>query len=167
VWRLEKLQHQPTPMVTESGYSWFKRIILLPFLSTFIDDKDVNKIDELITPEELSGFLNLALVGLKQLVKDGDFTNVEDARVVQRLFDDIHKTVSEFVSKKCVRIPSSVEYCEDVYKAYCQYCKSNGITALENNTFGVYLHEMGIEKIRPMVGGIRKYAYKGIKLKQG
>jgi phage/plasmid-associated DNA primase len=52
-------------MVTESGYSWFKRILLLPFLSTFIDDKDVNKIDELITPEELSGFLNLALVGLK------------------------------------------------------------------------------------------------------
>jgi phage/plasmid-associated DNA primase len=81
------------------------------------------------------------------------------------LFDDIRNTVKEFISKRCSHSASSSEYCADVYQAYRQYCKKDGITPLEYNTFGVYLNEMGIQKIRPMVKGIRKYAYKGIKLK--
>lgn len=153
------------PVVTESGYSWFKRIILLPFLSTFNEDKDVNKIDELITPFELSGFLNLVLIALKQLIKTGNFAHAEDIRTVQQLFSDNLKFVNEFISYKCVRDSSSCESCSDIYNAYCQYCKGKTIVPLLDNTFGVYLHEMRIEKCRLMVAGVRSYKYRGIKFK--
>ena len=154
-----------TPIVAESGYSWFKRIIILPLLSTFIDGKDVNKIDELATAEELSGFLNQVLIALKQLIKAGDFAYVEDIRTVQQLFDDNLKIIKDFISEKCSRGSSLFENCVIIYQAYCDYCKAKGTLPLPDNTVGVYLHEMGILKGRTMIAGIRTYKYNGIKLK--
>jgi putative DNA primase/helicase len=153
------------PKVANEGYPWFKRVIPLPLLETFLDNKDVNKIEELTTPEELSGFLNLVLIALKQLIKDGNFAYVGDLREVEKLFQDMEKGVIDFVSERCIRSSSSLEICVDIYKDYCQYCKQKGLKPLSDNSFGVIIHEMGIQKSRIMIGGARKYMYRGIKLK--
>ena len=58
------------------------------FLATFLEDKDIHKIDEMTTPEELSGLLNLVLIALNKLIKDGHFAHIEDIGTVRKLFED-------------------------------------------------------------------------------
>lgn len=51
-----------------------KRWIILLFDRVFQgEDKDTNLIEKLTTEEELSSLLNLAIIALKQLIKDNGF----------------------------------------------------------------------------------------------
>ena len=134
-------------------------------MATFLEDKDIDKIDEMTTPEELSGLLNLVLIALNKLIKDGHFAHIDDIRTVRKLFDDNKKGVSGFISEYCIRDYISFEPRGSTYEAYLQHCQVNGISALKDNSFGVYLKEMGIQKERITVSGVRTYIYKGIKLK--
>ena len=43
-------------------------------------DKDVFLLEKLTTEEELSGLLKLAIIGLRQLTKEGRFNHIEDIR---------------------------------------------------------------------------------------
>jgi putative DNA primase/helicase len=155
------------PRVVDSGYPWQKRIIPIPLLETFDDNKDINLIDKLTSSEELSGLLNLALIGLRQLIKDGQFAHVEDIRTINQLFEENEKVVVDFTLECCFRDPSSSELSEKVYQSYSQYCKKKGENPLSYNSFGVYfLKQTGIKKGRIMIEGIRNYTYRGIKLKR-
>ena len=62
--------------------------------------KDINLIHKLTTDNELSGLLNLALVGLKQLEKDWSFRDisVED---VKRDYERKSNIVKAFLQDKC------------------------------------------------------------------
>lgn len=155
------------PSVVESGYPWQKRIIPMALLQTFVDNKDINLIDKLTSAEELSGLLNLALIGLKQLIKDNHFAYVEDIETISRLFEENEKVVVGFTSECCLRDSSSSEFSDKVYQSYLQYCKEKGNNPLSYNSFGVcFLKQAGIKKGRIMVKGIRHYIYKGILLRQ-
>jgi putative DNA primase/helicase len=153
------------PNVSNAAYTFHKRVIAMPCLATFLDDKDVNKIDELTTQEELSGLLNLALIGLKQLIKLGNFGHVEDIRSIKQLFENSENNIANFVSERCIRDSLLREKCVHVYREYSKYCRTRGKSPLSDNSFGVYLHDMGIQKGRQMLAGVRYYIYKGIKLK--
>jgi phage/plasmid-associated DNA primase len=62
------------PKSKEDTYAWFRRWVLLHFknrVPKHLQDKDI--ISKLTTPQELSGILNLALAGLKLLIKEGEF----------------------------------------------------------------------------------------------
>jgi len=74
-------------------------------------------------------------------------------------------SVQDFVSNKCIRGSSLSEYSTSLYDAYYQYSQSNGRTPLAESTFGACLKDMRIQKGRPMISGIRRYFYVGIKLK--
>ena len=55
----------------------YKMWLILAFEKTFpVATKDTDLIHKLTTPEELSGLLSLALVGLKQLDKEGGFRDI-------------------------------------------------------------------------------------------
>jgi P4 family phage/plasmid primase-like protien len=153
------------PEVVDGGYAWFKRIIPIPFLATFLEDKNIDKIDEMTTPEELSGLLNLVLIALNKLIKDGHFAHIEDIRTVRQLFVDNKEGVSGFISEYCIRDYISFQPTASIYEAYLQYCQVKEISALKDNSLGAYLKEIGVQKERIMVSGVRTYIYKGIKLK--
>jgi len=153
------------PIVVNPGYAWYKRIIPMAMTATFTENKNVNLIDELTTAKELSGFLNLVIIALKQLTKQGEFANISDVREISRLFDEDRNSVKDFVSTMCVREISCYEKRYDTYNAYKQFCKSRDKNPVSDSTFGAYLRELGINKDRLMVAGIRYYIYRGIKLK--
>jgi putative DNA primase/helicase len=155
------------PRVVDSGHPWLKRLLPMPLLQTFVDSRDINLIEKITTSEELSGLLNLALIGLRQLVKDGHFAHVEDIRTITQLFEENENVVANFTSKCCFRKPTSSELSENVYQSYRQYCKEKGKNPLSDSSFGVYfLKQNGIDKGRIMVAGLRHYIYRGVKLKQ-
>ena len=65
------------PEVPENeSLAYFQRWTMLQFIHTFEGDKcKPHILDTLTTPEELSGFLNKALKGLKRLEENGDFSH--------------------------------------------------------------------------------------------
>ena len=62
------------PGSDDTSYAYYKRWLILTFEKTFTEGtKDTDLIHKLTTRDKLSGLLNLALVGLKQLEKEDGF----------------------------------------------------------------------------------------------
>ena len=78
--------------------------------------KDINLIHKLTTDNELSGLLNLALVGLKQLEKHGSFRDIsiED---VKRDYEQKSNIVKAFLQDMC-RIDQAPDYSTPSGKVY-------------------------------------------------
>jgi len=134
-------------------------------LNTFDENKVVSLIEKLTTPEELAGLLNLALIGLRQLIKEGAFSHYDDVHSVNGIYSGYRQTVERFVKERCVRASCAYEPFTKLFQAYVSFCKSIGMSPLTFNSFGANLKSMGIQKSRPMIRRIRNYAYVGIKLK--
>ena len=87
------------PQSDDITYAYFKRWIILIFDRIFIkDDKDSNLIDKLTTDSELSGLLNLALIALRQLIRDNGFIHTDDIQTVEREYNLNANTVERFLA---------------------------------------------------------------------
>jgi P4 family phage/plasmid primase-like protien len=155
------------PDSEDTSHAYYKRWLILHFEKTFTDGhKDTGLIRKLTTPEELSGLLNLALVGLKQLEKEGGFRDiaVED---IKKDYERKSNTVKAFLQDMCVidlQAPDYLTLSAEVYDEYLEYCKQRKERPLDANVLGMKLKEAGIEKERYRTGGPREYYYIGIKL---
>src|SRR6476646_1842948 len=156
------------PDSDDTSHAYFKRWLILHFEKSFAEgDRDTGLIDKLTTDDELSGLLNLALVGLKQLEKDGGFRDipVED---VKRDYERKSNTVKAFLQDKCsidLQAPDYITPSVKVYEEYQEYCRQRKERPLDANVLGANLKEAGIEKDRHRTGGTREYLYVGIKLR--
>jgi phage/plasmid-associated DNA primase len=88
------------------------------------DAKDVNLIHKITTNDELSGLLNLVLVGLRQLEKDGGFRDipVED---IKKDYERKSNTVNAFLQHEYsinLQTPDYVVSSGKVYEEYQGYC---------------------------------------------
>lgn len=152
----------------DTSHAYYKRWLILAFEKTFTEGtKDTDLIRKLTTPEELSGLLNLALVGLKKLEKDGGFRDipVED---VKRDYERKSYTVKAFLQDKCSIDLQALDYVTPsgkLYEKYQVYCKQRRERPLDANILGVKLKEAGIERERLRTGGTREYYYTGIRLR--
>ena len=155
------------PDSDDTSHAYYKRWLILPFERSFTEGtKDINLIHKLTTPKELFGLLNLALVGLKQLEKDGSFRDipVED---VKRDYERKSNTVKAFLEDRCIidlQAPDYFTPSGNVYEEYQDYCKLRKERPLDANILGMKLRETGIERERLRTGGTREYYYCGIKL---
>ena len=89
------------PDSDDTCHAYYKRWLIFHFERSFREGaKDINLIHKLTTDNELSGLLNLALVGLKQLEKDWSFRDisVED---VKRDYERKSNIVKAFLQDKC------------------------------------------------------------------
>jgi P4 family phage/plasmid primase-like protien len=156
------------PDSDDKSYAYFKRWLILSFDRVFQGmSKDTNLINKLTTPDELSGLLNLALVALRQLKKDGGFRDISVEKV-RKEYEYNANTVKAFLDDKCAIDLTSPEYCIPtvyLYNEYENFCQQKGVRALEMNTFGSKLKECGIEKDRKRNHGDRDYYYFGVILR--
>jgi P4 family phage/plasmid primase-like protien len=155
------------PQSDDITYAYFKRWIILIFDRVFMgEERDTNLVEKLTTDGEISGLLNLALIALRQLVRDNGFIYSDDIHTVEREYNLNANTVERFVTEKCAMDTSDREsfgICKDVYHAYVLHCKEHKITPLSDNSFGTELAQRHIKKERKMVNGYREYCYIGIK----
>jgi P4 family phage/plasmid primase-like protien len=156
------------PDSDDKSYAYFKRWLILSFDRVFQGmSKDTNLINKLTTPDELSGLLNLALVALRQLKKDGGFRDISVEKV-RKEYEYNANTVKAFLDDKCAIDLTSPEYCIPtvyLYNEYENFCQQKGVRALEMNTFGSKLKECGIERDRKRNHGDRDYYYFGVILR--
>lgn len=90
------------PDSDDKSYAYFKRWLILSFDRVFHGiTKDTNLINKLTTSDELSGLLNLSLIALRQLKKDGGFRDISVEKV-RKEYEYNANTVKAFLDDKCV-----------------------------------------------------------------
>jgi putative DNA primase/helicase len=157
------------PESDDTGYAYFKRWIILHFEHAFTgEERDNNLIDKITTPEELSGLLNLALISLRQLIKDNGFIHTDDIETVKEDYNLNSSGVERFVMEKCEITKDKEDYtiCRDLWGSYVDYCEENNIKVKDDNVFGLELLQLQhIDKDRITINHKQEYVYVGIKLK--
>ncbi len=171
------------PMVYDMSRGFWDRWILLEFPYTFVtqeeydlaEDKtklkirDEDIINKITTPDEMSGFLNLALKGLQRLLKNHKFStsnNCEDVKskwirksnsFTAFCYENIEEGEGEEIIVK-----------KELRKKYSNYCKEHKILSKSDMVIRRVLQEMfgTSEENKPSpFGGSWEYVWTGIKWK--
>ena len=103
------------------------------------------------TEEELSGLLNLALIALKQLIKDNGFIHVDNVNSIQKEYNQNASAIEEFLNSQCeldVSDRDNYTICRDLYRSYILHCKRSNKPSVSDNAFGSHLIAKGIKKER-------------------
>lgn len=122
------------PKPSEDTIAYFSRFNIVPFTHLFIgENDDKGKLKKMTTPTELSGLLNLALAGLKRLLKNGDFTNSRTIEQNRELYIRSSDSCKAF-AEECLEEsddPKGYITTETVYQSYVQYVKKNRLPTVE------------------------------------
>jgi putative DNA primase/helicase len=156
------------PQSEDEGYAYFKRWLIFHFERSFVgEERDTRLIDKITTTEEQSGLLNLALIFLRQLIHDNEFSEADDIGTVQQDYELNSNTVMSFVNEICEITKNEDDdiICRDLYDEYTRYCKTNKIAAIRDNVFGSELTLLHIKRYRRRIDSSLEYVYSGIKLK--
>jgi putative DNA primase/helicase len=159
------------PMVSEDTRAFWERVLLISFPNVFEGEKRMDRekiLAEMLTPEERSGFLNAALLGLYLLLKDQDFYAPEDINLIRDRYIRLSDPVAAFVEDRTVEDPEAYEQSSELYRAYVKYCKEKGFAPTLNNIFSRLLKKV-VPSIRAgqirLDDGSRPRVWYGIRLK--
>jgi len=154
------------PEVNDQTYAFWRRWIVVQFPNVFPPNPKL--IEELTTPEELSGFLNRVLEVLDEIEERGDLTRTGEVEKMMEEWMRRSNSVYAFV-RDCVEFSSTSFVPKDeVYAAYVEYCEEHDYRTLPKNAFAAELMRQvrGIGTGRRKVGGRRVYTWEGIRLKR-
>jgi P4 family phage/plasmid primase-like protien len=133
--------------------AYYRRWVLIQFPNNFEGgNEDRNLVNKLREPGELSGFLNMALEGLKRLKENGKFTNEKSIEDTQKEYEFNSNPVAAFM-EECTQV--SDEDCEAtvLYLTYVDWCQRYGKPHMSNIGFSRKLNGMGYTSHRENVPG--------------
>lgn len=118
------------PYSSDKTYAYYRRWMLIFFNIKFGDDGNkVNKhiLEEITTPEEMSGVLNWALEGLRRLNEHGDFTGRLSVEETRKYYDRLVSPAYTFVSDCITETDKSEDYIPKDYlwNVLIKYCEKN------------------------------------------
>jgi P4 family phage/plasmid primase-like protien len=148
--------------------AFYRRWIVFHFDKKFQNgNEDTKLINQLTTSEELSGLLNLALIGLTQLIDEGGFHD-KDIAQTKRDYEENTNDVNAFLYQECVVDITSPEYSTlstYAYAAYVNFCTQRGTRPVDINIFGKKLAAHGIYNVRHRDEGSKEAYYDGLILR--
>ncbi|MCJ7772540.1 MAG: phage/plasmid primase, P4 family, partial [Desulfobacterales bacterium] len=146
--------------------AFFRRWLIFLFPNTFngdIGNKKANKnlINELTTDEEQAGFFNLAMEGLRFLLKNNVFAYLRTDEDVKKLYLMKSSPVACFMDE-CVMYSDYDCPKQSLYEDYCEWCEENKLgVSLKNNMFGKELKKLGYEDDREHTD-LRQYVWRNV-----
>lgn len=159
------------PSVMSDDDAYYYRWIIVETKHRFIGDQaNRNLINELTTPVELSGLLNVALEYRQKLVDKNDFSYDVSVEYATRRYQlAVRDSVAKFIGH-CVNLDgdSYVEK-QQLYDTYVEWCAGEDIAWKPTNAFHRRLRDLlggKVESYKPLVNGRQLSTYKGIKLKE-
>jgi P4 family phage/plasmid primase-like protien len=153
------------PKSLDESYGFISRLILVDFPNRFEgDDADIYLSERLKL--ELSGFLNLAILGLKRLLENQKFSydkSVDELTREYRWRSTPALAVIDFITDVFLRQPEQENLKEDVWNAYLGWCCEQEYSSLSREAFfrGLYAGYPVITT-RAMVDGKRRQVIKGL-----
>ena len=132
------------PESVDDTDAFFRRWIILTFPNQFQGDKEDRKLlDRLTTPEELSGFLNFALEGLKRLQANGwHFSNPRTTEEIRREYIRKSSPVQAFLMD-CTRLEvEGIVAKAQLYSNFSEYCHEHQLPVPSQDSFFKKLPEI-------------------------
>lgn len=162
------------PNTPDDTYAFFSRWIIIEFPNTFdiqSGTADPNLDAKLQTPEELSGFLNIALAGLARLKANGwRFSYDKTVEDVEIMYKRNANPVYAFLMDECEESYEDYIVKEELYQEYKKYAIKNNLRALSLTKFTQLLKDqtlIAVSDYRPWENGkAGSRAWMGIRLKQ-
>jgi len=129
--------------------AFYRRWLIFHFDKKFVGDREDTKLfEKLTTLDELSGLLNKALTGLKQLIDEGGFHD-KDIEDIRRDYEEHTNDANTFLYRECLVDTTNHEYstlATDVYAAYVTFCVKRGSRPKEMSVFGKKLRSYSTEQ---------------------
>ncbi len=140
------------PKSPEDTDAFFRRWIIILFPNQFLKNADKHLFKKLSTPEELSGFLNFAIEGLKRLLEKGDFSINKTIETTREQYIRMSDSVGAFVMDIVLASPEDYVAKDELYVAYCDYCRKMIYPIEAPNTFHRELQKkIRVEDYRPLL----------------
>lgn len=157
------------PKIEEDTLAIWRRILPIDLPNKFEGEKDIkNIIETIVTPQELSGLLNLALERLQRLLNKGDFSYQGSYIDRSRHYTIASDPVRIFV-EECCNVGSDFRILKDeLYQEYIIFCKKNKIQVSGEAQFGKELRNapgLSINDKQYQEEGVRVRWWLGITLK--
>lgn len=155
------------PEAYDDTQAFFRRWIIIVFPNQFVNDKaDPYILKKLTTPEELSGLLNLAIEGLKRLLKNGTFSYSKTTEQIREDYIRKSSPVAAFIMD-CMEVDSDafIEK-KELYTVFAEYCRARGLPTISQDSFFKKLPgHVQIADFKPTVEGKRLHTIKGLRYK--
>ena len=156
------------PRTYDKSTAFFQRWVLFDFPFTFLSQKEIDNIGEkdaknvkladpelinkLCDPLELSGLLNWALVGLKRLLEQKDFSDSPGTKDIKNRWIGKSDSFSAFLMEYVEEDWDSQITKQDLQKEYSNYCKKNKLLRKgERHIKNVLSIDYGVETVRKSV----------------
>lgn len=156
------------PETKDRTNAFFKRWDFFEFPNQFKGmNCNPNIIEEIATPEELSGFLNWTLEGLRRLLKNKKFSDLKTIEQRKEIWLLGSSSLYKFVRACVEEDPILYETKEDFYEAYAKYCGHHGLSTIHKNVVSKELPRLipSVRSYKPKIDDKQTYCWKGIKLK--
>jgi len=126
------------PMVRDDTTGFYRRVEILPFEHVFTKaEYDADLLKAITDPVELSGLFNLVMPYLKELIERNEFTNASSILDMTIKYksqsDPVGAFVERHVEEDADAFPPTKQ---EMYDAYCLFCKKHNVTPLHKNWFG-------------------------------
>ena len=122
------------PQSADNSLGYLRRWLVVPF-DTSLNESNLDRtlLDQLTTPEELSGLLNRAVAEYRQLLESGRLTESEKMARAKQGFDQESDSTRLFL-KECVEECSPYEEIDrtvlyGAYKDWCVFNRNNPVSA--------------------------------------
>ncbi|MBA7577007.1 hypothetical protein ES708_18853 [subsurface metagenome] len=131
------------PIIEEDTLAVWRRILPLDLPNTFEGEKDIkNYIHTILTPQELSGLLNLALDGLQQLLSKSDFSYQGSYDDRSRQYTIASDPARVFVEERCDVGAELKILKEELYEAYKIFCDEHRVQLSGDSQFAKVLRQV-------------------------
>lgn len=132
------------PRTKDNSYGFFRRWVILDFPNTFPvgnPRRDPNLLDKLTTQTELSGLLNLAICGLKRLMRRGAFLVPLSATNALKEYLLSNDSAKAFFSEHVKLSPNDRVSRRRLYECYKHYCRENELLPVSERKFCAKVRE--------------------------
>lgn len=147
---------------------FYRRWIILNFCNQFLGKSDNKNIkNEITSPNELSGLLNIAIEQYKKLNTLHEFSIDDSPDKLKRQFlAGSNDSIGRFLVDQIVFDHSATTMKLDIYKTYCEYCENNSMVIKDDNAFFRKFKEYcpDISEVFVQINGSRHRSLRGISL---
>ncbi|KKN79124.1 hypothetical protein LCGC14_0343120 [marine sediment metagenome] len=127
------------PAFLDHSRAMESRLLILNFPRGHVYDSDPLIKQEVVREAETGSLINYALEGLRRLRANRKFTDPPSSKPVMDQFRTIASPVSSFTDECCVVNPHEHEELNNLFSAWCTWCKNSGRKAFQPEQFAKWL----------------------------